>query len=59
MAGGVQGEQVKIIKGSDFFLSVWNLHRSPLLWDNPDGFDPELTRSLLLGLFWHLLGLFY
>ena len=44
MAGGVQAEQVKIIKGSDFFLSVWNLHRSPLLWDNPDGFDPERWR---------------
>jgi cytochrome P450 len=43
-AGGVQDAKVKIIKGSDFFLSIWNLHRSPLLWDKPDEFDPERWR---------------
>ncbi|EKX39181.1 cytochrome P450 [Guillardia theta CCMP2712] len=42
--GSVQGNAVKIIKGSDFFLSVWNLHRSPLLWDKPDEFDPDRWR---------------
>ena len=42
--GGVQENKVKIIKGSDFFLSIWNLHRSPLLWDKPDEFDPDRWR---------------
>ncbi|MCH96344.1 cytochrome P450 monooxygenase CYP97A10, partial [Trifolium medium] len=27
--------------GEDIFISVWNLHRSPTLWDGPDKFDPE------------------
>ncbi|GFR50051.1 hypothetical protein Agub_g12102, partial [Astrephomene gubernaculifera] len=27
--------------GSDIFISVWNLHRSPQLWDQPDCFKPE------------------
>ena len=27
--------------GADFFISVWNLHRNPRLWDNPDKFDPD------------------
>lgn len=28
-------------KGSDIFISVWNLHRSPKLWDEPDKFNPD------------------
>lgn len=28
-------------KGSDLFISVWNLHRSPTLWDNPNDFNPD------------------
>lgn len=28
-------------KGADMFISVWNLHRSPALWDDPDAFRPE------------------
>mmetsp|Transcript_37047 Transcript_37047/g.74984 ORF Transcript_37047/g.74984 Transcript_37047/m.74984 type:complete len:312 (-) Transcript_37047:180-1115(-) len=39
--GSLQNDNVKIIKGSDFFISIWNLHRSPLLWDKPDEFDPD------------------
>ena len=30
-----------ITAGTDFFISVWNLHRSPALWDKPDEFIPE------------------
>lgn len=26
--------------GSDIFISVWNLHRSPEYWDRPNEFDP-------------------
>ena len=29
------------LQGSDMFISVWNLHRSPALWDQPDKFIPE------------------
>lgn len=28
-------------KGADLFISVWNLHRSPHLWKDPDAFRPE------------------
>lgn len=28
-------------KGADMFISVWNIHRSPKLWERPDEFDPD------------------
>lgn len=31
----------RISKGEDIFISVWNLHRSPALWEDPDVFRPE------------------
>ena len=27
--------------GTVFFISVWNLHRNPRIWDEPDTFKPE------------------
>lgn len=30
----------KVEKGSDIFISVWNLHRSPETWKHPNSFDP-------------------
>ncbi|KAK9673396.1 hypothetical protein RND81_12G165000 [Saponaria officinalis] len=30
-----------IRKDEDIFISVWNLHRSPSLWDDADKFNPE------------------
>lgn len=33
--------EVKLLRGMDLFLSIYNLHRSPLYWDNPDTFDPD------------------
>ena len=30
-----------IAKGQDFFISVWNLHRSPELWEEPEAFNPD------------------
>ncbi|KAA8538894.1 hypothetical protein F0562_025586 [Nyssa sinensis] len=30
-----------IKRGEDIFISVWNLHRSPKLWDDADKFNPE------------------
>jgi len=32
---------VKVTRGTDIFISVWNMHRSPDLWENPDEFDPD------------------
>lgn len=37
--GNVEGARVK--RGMDFFLSVYNIHRSPDFWEEPDKFDPE------------------
>jgi len=31
----------KIEPGTDFFISVWNLHRNPRLWPEPDRFNPD------------------
>lgn len=31
---------VKILRGTDIFISTWNLHRSPEFWENPETFDP-------------------
>jgi hypothetical protein len=30
-----------LAKGCDIFLSTWNLHRSPHLWEAPNEFEPE------------------
>ncbi|ESQ33655.1 hypothetical protein EUTSA_v10007138mg [Eutrema salsugineum] len=30
-----------IKRGEDIFISVWNLHRSPLHWDDAEKFNPE------------------
>lgn len=34
------GGDVKILRGTDIFISTWNLHRSPELWENPEAYDP-------------------
>ncbi|KAG7354227.1 cytochrome P450 [Nitzschia inconspicua] len=34
------GEGIKVLRGTDIFISTWNLHRSPDLWENPEKFDP-------------------
>ncbi len=31
----------EVPKGAQVVLSPWHLHRHELLWDNPDGFDPD------------------
>jgi len=31
---------IKVLRGTDIFISTWNLHRSPELWENPETFDP-------------------
>mmetsp|Transcript_33799 Transcript_33799/g.44798 ORF Transcript_33799/g.44798 Transcript_33799/m.44798 type:complete len:755 (-) Transcript_33799:71-2335(-) len=31
---------IKVLRGTDIFISTWNLHRSPDLWEDPEKFDP-------------------
>lgn len=32
---------IKVLRGTDMFISTWNLHRSPDLWENPEVYDPS------------------
>jgi len=43
LPAGLNGDPAgyPIGKGADLFISVWNLHRSPHLWRDPDVFRPE------------------
>ncbi|CAK9176474.1 unnamed protein product [Ilex paraguariensis] len=43
LPGGYKGNKdgYAIPAGTDIFLSVYNLHRSPYFWDKPDEFEPE------------------
>ncbi|KAJ0810829.1 putative cytochrome P450 [Helianthus annuus] len=43
LPGGYKGnkEGYEIPAGTDLFISVYNLHRSPYFWDNPNEFEPE------------------
>lgn len=38
---GTNGFATKVMRGTDFFIAVYNIHRSPDYWENPDTFDPE------------------
>ena len=31
---------IKILRGTDIFISTWNLHRSPELWEDALTYDP-------------------
>ncbi|KAI4316023.1 hypothetical protein L6164_024043 [Bauhinia variegata] len=43
LPGGYRGKKdgYAIPAGTDIFLSVYNLHRSPYFWDRPNDFEPE------------------
>ncbi|GAA0149692.1 oxygenase [Lithospermum erythrorhizon] len=43
LPGGYKGSKdgYSIPAGTDIFVSVYNLHRSPYFWDNPNEFEPE------------------
>jgi len=43
LPGGINGDPngYKIGKGTDLFISVWNLHRSPQIWKDADKFKPS------------------
>ncbi|KZV31372.1 hypothetical protein F511_05476 [Dorcoceras hygrometricum] len=46
LPGGYMGniDGYGIPAGTDIFVSVYNLHRSPYFWDNPNEFEPERFR---------------
>mmetsp|Transcript_22568 Transcript_22568/g.51197 ORF Transcript_22568/g.51197 Transcript_22568/m.51197 type:complete len:731 (+) Transcript_22568:200-2392(+) len=31
---------IKVLRGTDIFISTWNLHRAPEYWDEPEKYDP-------------------
>lgn len=39
-AGGA-GFETKVMRGTDIFLALYNIHRSAEFWENPDTFDPD------------------
>nr|CAB3445772.1 unnamed protein product [Digitaria exilis] len=43
LPGGYNGakEGYEIPVGTDIFVSIYNLHRSPYFWDRPNEFEPE------------------
>ncbi|XP_043703092.1 cytochrome P450 97B2, chloroplastic [Telopea speciosissima] len=43
LPGGYKGDKngYAIPAGTDIFISVYNLHRSPFFWDRPHDFEPE------------------
>ncbi|KAJ3679282.1 hypothetical protein LUZ60_017293 [Juncus effusus] len=43
LPGGYKGDKdgYEIPTGTDIFISVYNLHRSPYCWDRADEFEPE------------------
>ncbi|KAK1404794.1 Cytochrome P450, chloroplastic [Heracleum sosnowskyi] len=43
LPGGYNGDKngYNLPAGTDVFISVYNLHRSPYFWDKPDEFEPE------------------
>ncbi|KAL5808318.1 hypothetical protein ACOSQ3_029009 [Xanthoceras sorbifolium] len=54
LPGGYNGDKdgYPIPAGTDIFLSVYNLHRSPYFWDRPHEFEPErfLEQRMDLGI---------
>ncbi|KAI0558852.1 cytochrome P450 family 97G-CYP97G1 [Gracilaria domingensis] len=38
---GAATKETPLRRGTDVFINVYSLHRSPDLWDNPETFDPD------------------
>lgn len=38
--GSGLGNGIKVLRGTDIFISTWNLHRAPEYWENPEKYDP-------------------
>jgi cytochrome P450 len=44
LPAGATGKETKVLRGMDFFVSVYNLQRSEKYWPNPNKFDPDRFR---------------
>jgi cytochrome P450 len=38
---GHVGFETKIMRGTDIFIAIYNIHRSPEYWEEPNKFNPE------------------
>lgn len=38
---GFAAKETFISRGTDIFISTWNIHRSEMFWDEPHRYDPE------------------
>ena len=38
---------IKVLRGTDIFISTWNLHRSPELWEGPEDYVPTRLGAIL------------
>jgi cytochrome P450 len=41
LPAGNTGIRAKIMRGTDILIGVYNLHRSPIYWSDPETFDPD------------------
>eukprot|EP00444_Apocalathium_aciculiferum_P023279 CAMPEP_0183438866 /NCGR_PEP_ID=MMETSP0370-20130417/77651_1 /TAXON_ID=268820 /ORGANISM="Peridinium aciculiferum, Strain PAER-2" /LENGTH=674 /DNA_ID=CAMNT_0025627183 /DNA_START=31 /DNA_END=2055 /DNA_ORIENTATION=+ len=41
LPAGATGKETKILRGMDFFLSIYNMQRDQKYWPNPNKYDPE------------------
>eukprot|EP01036_Dinobryon_divergens_P029748 gene29748-38888_t len=41
LPAGHVGFETKIVRGTDIFIAIYNIHRSPEYWDEPNKFNPE------------------
>lgn len=41
LPAGAMGKETKVLRGMDFFISIYNMQRSEKYWPNANTFDPE------------------
>jgi len=41
LPAGATGHETKVLRGMDFFVSIYNMQRDEKYWPNPNTFDPE------------------
>ncbi len=41
LPAGSTGKETPIMRGTDIFMAIYNIHRSDKYWENPNEFDPE------------------
>lgn len=41
LPGGASGQETKVLRGMDFFVSIYNLQRDEKYWPNANTFDPD------------------